>query len=79
MVAMKDTVPLVKQVRGRGLMLAVELAGERAQEVVSGCLERGVIVNNVTPTAVRVLPPLVLTEEEAAWGMDVLEGVLSGL
>lgn len=79
MVAMKDAFPLVKEVRGRGLMLAVELAGERAQEVVSGCLERGVIVNNVTPTAVRVLPPLVLTAEEAAWGMDVLEGVLSRL
>lgn len=79
MQAMEDRVPLVVEVRGRGLMLAVELAGERAREVVSGCLERGVIVNDVTPTAIRILPPLVLDEEEAMRGMDVLEEVLTGL
>lgn len=71
--------PAVTGVRGRGLMLAVQLDCDGAREVVTGCLERGVLVNDVSSSAVRVLPPLVLTEEEALEGAAVIEEVISGL
>ena len=77
--AMVDRVPAVKEVRGRGLMLAIQLDGDKAREAVLGCLERGVLTNDVTPSAVRILPPLIIDEEEALGGLEVLEGVLSGL
>lgn len=77
--AMADRIPAVKEVRGRGLMLAVELEGKKARKVVLDCLERGVLTNDVTPSAVRILPPLIIKEEEALEGLQVLEGVLSGL
>lgn len=77
--AMVDRIPAVKEVRGRGLMLAVELEGKKARKVVLDCLERGVLTNDVTPSAVRILPPLIIKEEEALEGLQVLEGVLSGL
>jgi acetylornithine/succinyldiaminopimelate/putrescine aminotransferase len=77
--AMVDRVPAVTEVRGRGLMLAVQLDGEKAREAVLGCLEQGVLTNDVTPSAVRILPPLIINEEEALGGLQVLEGVLSGL
>ena len=71
--------PAVTGVRGRGLMLAVQLDRDSAREVVMGCLERGVLVNDVSPSAVRMLPPLVLSAEEALQGASVLAEVLSGL
>ena len=77
--AMVDRIPAVKEVRGRGLMLAVELEGKKARKVVLDCLEHGVLTNDVTPSAVRILPPLIIKEEEALEGLQVLEGVLSGL
>jgi acetylornithine aminotransferase/acetylornithine/N-succinyldiaminopimelate aminotransferase len=77
--AMVDRIPAVKEVRGRGLMLAVELEGKKARKVVLDCLEHGVLTNDVTPSAVRILPPLIIKEEEALEGLQVLEDVLSGL
>lgn len=77
--AMVDRIPAVTEVRGRGLMLAIQLDGEKAREAVLGCLERGVLTNDVTPSAVRILPPLIINEEEALEGLRVLEGVLSAI
>ena len=67
----------VASVRGRGLLLAAELAeGLDAREVASAALDAGVIVNAVTPTALRLAPPLVLTDAELDHGLTVLGGVL---
>ena len=77
--SMVDTVPAVTEVRGRGLMLAVQLDGEKSRKAVIGCLERGVLTNDVTTSAVRILPPLIINEADALEGVQVLEEVLSGL
>lgn len=73
------SLPGVVGVRGRGMMLAVQLEEDVAREVVLGCLERGVLVNDVSPSAVRFLPPLVLSEEEALQGARVVSEVVAGL
>ncbi|MBU4173889.1 MAG: aspartate aminotransferase family protein [Actinobacteria bacterium] len=77
--SMTEGVGLVKGVRGRGLMLAVQLERDVSWQAVKGCLERGVLVNNVTPDAVRLLPPLIVEEEELVRGAQVLVDVLEGL
>ena len=71
----------VTEVRGRGLLLAAELseearAGRAAKDVASACLEQGLVVNGVTPTALRLAPPLVVSTEQLAEGCSILAGVL---
>jgi acetylornithine/N-succinyldiaminopimelate aminotransferase len=74
--AMAGGLPMVSEVRGRGLMLAVQLDRDVARVVVTRCLDKGVVFNDVSPSAVRMLPALILTEEEAMDAADVLEQVL---
>lgn len=54
----------VAHIRGRGLLLGVELADVSAAAVVDAALEAGFIVNNVTPSTIRLAPPLVVTERQ---------------
>jgi len=74
--SMVGEVPGVTEVRGRGLMLAVQLDSDLARKVVTMGLERGVVFNDVSPSAVRMLPALTLTEDEAMTAAGVLEEVL---
>jgi predicted acetylornithine/succinylornithine family transaminase len=69
--------PGVLGVRGRGLLLAAELDGRDAKEVTAACLERGLVVNNVTPTAVRLAPPLTVSEAEIDEAVSILKEVLA--
>ncbi|MFE7407938.1 acetylornithine transaminase [Isoptericola sp. NPDC057559] len=57
--------PLVASVRGRGLLLAVQLTRPVAAEVAAAALEAGFVVNAVAPDAIRLAPPLVLTADQA--------------
>jgi acetylornithine/N-succinyldiaminopimelate aminotransferase len=56
----------VTEVRGEGLLIGLDLAQDRSAEVTAVALAAGFIVNNPTPGRIRLAPPLVLTEEEAA-------------
>jgi len=61
--AMAGRHPLIKEVRGSGLMWGLELTTDAAA-VVQEALTRGVIVNRTAETVVRLLPALVITETE---------------
>ena len=68
----------VVAVRGRGLLIGVELApGIDARDVTKRALAAGLVVNAVTPTAVRLAPSLLVTEAEIAEAVSVLAAVLS--
>ncbi|MEG3641360.1 aspartate aminotransferase family protein [Magnetococcus sp. PR-3] len=69
---------MVKQVRGQGLMVAVELNAP-GEEVASICLSRGLLINCCMGTILRFLPPLVISEEEIDQGVAILAEVLSDL
>jgi acetylornithine/N-succinyldiaminopimelate aminotransferase len=56
--------PGVAGVRGVGLLLAVELDGRPAAEVNAALLEAGVVANAVTPTALRLAPSLLISDDE---------------
>lgn len=75
--SMEDRLDIVSGVRGKGLLYALALSREAAEEVVLKCLERGLIVNNVRPDAVRLCPPLTVSREELDEGLAILEGVLA--
>ncbi len=69
--------PGVVDVRGLGLLLAAQLAdGLDAIAVARDCLEHGLIVNPVTPTALRFAPSLLVTDAELDEGLAILRGAL---
>ena len=70
--------PIVKEVRGAGLIWGLELTREAAP-VVSAALSRGVIVNRTAETVVRLLPPLVITAGELDEGLSGLDAALGAV
>ncbi len=54
----------VAEVRGAGLLIAAELAPTDAREVAQKCLDLGLVVNAVTPSALRLAPPLLVSDAE---------------
>ena len=70
--------PVIRQVRGLGLMWGLELAQDGAP-LVTACRERGVLVNCTQGNVVRLLPPLIVSTEELNRGLQVLEEALGSL
>lgn len=66
----------VAEVRGAGLLLGVELAGGDAPAVAAELLARGLVVNAVTPTALRLAPSLLITDDEVDAAVGLLAEVL---
>lgn len=72
-----ETLEGVVEVRGLGLLLAAQLAeGLDAKAVAADLLQNGLIVNAVSPTALRFAPPLIVSETEIAQAVDLLSAVL---
>ena len=70
----------VAAVRGLGLLIAVELEpveGRVAADVASAALEEGLVVNAVTPSALRLAPSLLVTDEEIDEAVAVLTKVIA--
>lgn len=74
-------VPGVVDTRGLGLLIAAELdtdaAGRSGPEVAAACLEAGLVINGITPTAVRFAPPLVVSSEQIDEGLAIFASVLA--
>jgi len=66
---------VVREVRGRGLMWGVELTKPGA-EVYKACLRRGLIVNCTSQTVIRIVPPLIVTEQDCDRAVGILEAAL---
>src|SRR6266852_1107613 len=69
--------PLIRAVRGRGLLLGIEL-NQRAQPYLEALCERGILALQAGPNVIRLLPPLVITEEQLELVLNAIEEVLSG-
>jgi len=68
----------VKEVRGRGLMIAIELHADAggARTVCEQLLERGLLAKETHEHIIRIAPPLVLTEEQSDWIASQFDAVL---
>ncbi len=67
--------PIVREIRGRGLMIGIELK-QRVQPYLETLCERGILALPAGPNVLRLLPPLVITEEQIEHVLVVLEEVL---
>ncbi|MGH9007478.1 MAG: acetylornithine transaminase [Acidimicrobiales bacterium] len=70
--------PGVVDVRGAGLLLAARLDGERAKAVAGRALANGLLVNAVRPDAVRVAPPLLVSDAEIDEALAILRDAVAG-
>jgi ornithine--oxo-acid transaminase len=69
----------IKEVRGRGLMIGVELHAEAggARRFCEKLMKRGVLCKETHEHIIRFAPPLVITREQIDWAMERIEAVLS--
>ncbi|WP_427847065.1 aspartate aminotransferase family protein [Clostridium folliculivorans] len=65
-------IPGVKEVRGKGLMLGIELEGE-SKDVQEKALAKGILTLTAGAKVLRLLPPLTITEEEIKAGLEILK------
>ena len=75
---LKAKFDFIVEVRGRGLLKAMEFNNEIADSLVMACLEKGLLVNCVKPNALRFMPPLIIGEQEVDQAKGILEEVLAG-
>ena len=68
--------PGVAAVRGAGLLLAAELTTRPSREAAAAALDAGLLVNPVTPTALRLAPSLLVTDDEIDEAVSILGSVL---
>jgi 4-aminobutyrate aminotransferase len=82
----KETHPLVGDVRGRGLMIGIELVEDKMtrepaakwrDRVETLAFERGLMVLGCGENTIRLCPPLIVTENEATVALDILEDALA--
>lgn len=68
------------ELRGRGLILGFQLSDEakgKASEVITAARERGLLVITAGDGALRIVPPLIISEEEIKGGMDILDRAMT--
>jgi predicted acetylornithine/succinylornithine family transaminase len=73
--SLKERCPLIQEVRTKGAMIGVQLAGD-GTPVVQECLRRRLLINCTHQTVVRLLPALNISDEQLDEGCSILEEVL---
>lgn len=70
---------IVKEVRGRGLMLAIEIHPEAggARPLIDALKHRGILAKDTHEDTLRITPPLVITKDEIDWALEHFAAVLT--
>jgi len=76
---LKQKFQFITDVRGRGLLLAMEFNSDIAQSVVMACLDRGLLVNQLKPNALRFMPPLIIGNQEVDEALGILDKALASI
>jgi len=74
---LKSRHDFITEVRGRGLLAAVQFDSDLTDKVARSCMERGLLVNPVKPNAIRLMPPLTTAKKEIDAAMGILDKVLA--
>ena len=69
--------PVIGEIRGKGLMIGVSLNGANPKEAAQACVENGLLILTAGVDALRMLPPLTITYSEIDKGLAILKTVLS--
>ena len=75
--ALKDKYAIIKEVRGMGLMLGVELKIE-GKAIVEKCIEKGLLINCTHDKVLRLMPALIITKKEIDKAIGILDEVMRG-
>lgn len=67
----------IKEIRGKGLMVGIQLSTENAVEIKNKCFEKGYLVGNVGQSIIRILPPLIVSAQDIDGLVDVLDSVFA--
>jgi acetylornithine/N-succinyldiaminopimelate aminotransferase len=73
---LKAKFPFISEVRGRGLLVAVEFKDDIAAPLVMDCLKAGLLVNQLKPNAIRFMPPLIIGNGEVDEALAILDETL---
>ena len=69
----------LSNVRGKGLLVAVDLPQENGPQVVQACFDAGLLINAPVPKSVRFMPPLTVSRADVDEMLDIFTGVLRRL
>lgn len=67
--------PLIKEIRGKGLLIGVELNGE-ARPYCEKLMEKGLLCKDTHEAVIRFAPPLIITKDEIDWALERIKAVL---
>lgn len=71
--------PSITEIRGMGLLQAVEFDSDIGAEVMSACLDRGLLVNRVRPNTIRLMPPLIISNDDIDLGVSIISDSIKAL
>jgi len=71
--------PIIGEIRGRGLMIGISLVGAVPKEVASKCVDAGLLILTAGSDALRMLPPLMISYGEIDRGLEILKNVLENV
>ena len=66
----------LKNIRGKGLLLAFDIPENKGSEIVEGCLKEGLLINSPRPAIIRLMPPLIITKKDTDIMLKILCKVL---
>ncbi|MBI3008605.1 MAG: acetylornithine transaminase [Candidatus Omnitrophica bacterium] len=73
---LKDKHSIIKEIRGMGLMLGVELKSP-GKDIVEGCIAKGLLINCTHNTVLRLMPPMIVEKKDIDKAIGILDEVLS--
>lgn len=76
---LSEKYPQISQIRGKGLMIGIELSNGKAKEIKDQCFDKGYLIGSVGSNTLRILPPLIITAEDIDGFINTLDGILKEL
>ncbi|MYF97077.1 MAG: aminotransferase class III-fold pyridoxal phosphate-dependent enzyme, partial [Holophagales bacterium] len=70
--------PRVREIRGRGLMIGIVLRERAGRHIARLASEHRILALPAGPNVIRLLPPLIVTDEELERGVEAIQAVLGG-
>jgi predicted acetylornithine/succinylornithine family transaminase len=74
--ALKNKFSFIKEIRGKGLLIGMELDFD-GKEIVTACLKEGFLINCTMDRVLRFMPPLIVSDEEIELLIETLTGIFS--
>ncbi|MCL2140082.1 MAG: aspartate aminotransferase family protein [Dehalococcoidia bacterium] len=76
LIKLQQEFPLISDVRGKGLLVGLQFEKDCAKEVMLACLDMGLLVNNLKPNMLRLIPPLIVQEADINKALGILRRAL---